>query len=259
MRRKLWLGLGAMVAIGVAGRVVALGIPTTDPLVYSATVQQSNGQPLTTATPFDFALFAAATGGSSLCSMTNMTLTPDDTGRVRIPLSPACVTVVRNNPDVWTELRVNMLTMPRQKINAVPYAVEAQRATRLVRELGSSSISMNGLYCARSVNMTAGTIVADGGVVGYRATKAICEETCARPTAHLCTAEEIIATYMLGTNPPQGWVQGSIVSSDGTNVYNDCSGFTSSSGTRVGAVWDPSFGANSGGFCNIQYPVLCCD
>jgi hypothetical protein len=41
---------------------------------------------------------------------------------------PSCVDTVRSKPDLWAEVQINGVPLPRQKLGAVPYAVEAEGA-----------------------------------------------------------------------------------------------------------------------------------
>lgn len=261
MHRKLLVAGIAVVVVGVATKVVAFGIPTTAPLVYSAILQDSNGQPLTGTQTLSLGLFPAASGGTVAC-VTTSTQVPDSTGRVRIPLAAQCLAAVKATPDLWAELVVGPVTLPRQKLNAVPYAVEADRAVRSVRSFAGTSISLNGLYCGATA-VTAGNVTAafDGGLVdGYRATKVLCEAACSSPTAHFCSTTEIMQSSAIGMSPVNGgFVASGVVASDGTNLYTDCLGFRNATATYVTPVWSEADRRVSGVACNSMRNILCCD
>lgn len=134
-----WIAVGACGAVLVyeAGRARA-GVPTEEPLVYSGYLE-IDGAPVDDGKthPMSITLFDKITGGTSLCR------TPSDegaskdvsvnAGRFSVVLDDAsCSAAVHGNTAVWVELTVDGKTLtPRSKIAAVPYALEADTATRL--------------------------------------------------------------------------------------------------------------------------------
>ena len=107
----------------------AQGIPAVDPLWYSGTLADSSGKALTGSFTIDVDLYAAATGGTAICSTTgkSVTLATQDQGRFRVAMNSACVAAIQANPELWVDVKVNGTSMGRTKVGAVPYAVEAQR------------------------------------------------------------------------------------------------------------------------------------
>ena len=81
--------------------------------------------------------------------------------------------------------------------------------------------------------------------------------------AHVCTIAEINNSYNhLSTMPSSGvvWVN-SAPTFSGSNIANDCVGWSSSSSTDLATVW--FFGSNNTGYsgitpCNQTYNFACC-
>jgi hypothetical protein len=89
---------------------------------------------------------------------------------------------------------------------------------------------------------------------GYAKARAQCQTTCSSPTAHMCTAEELIRSAALGKTIGGGWY------STGTNVTGvilDCNDWTEGTDPNVfGPAW--STGA-SDDRCTYTHAVACCD
>jgi hypothetical protein len=106
------------------------------------------------------------------------------------------------------------------------------------------------------------------GKVGYAAAKAICEKSaCNSPTAHMCTAAEIVRSVALEIGPKQaGWYTSGTEGAYNTTVsINDCSGWQAGNASSIGMVWSvgtseqPNRNTPYSGFCNESHPILCCD
>lgn len=264
MRSFKWSLVVGLVVMGVVGTVMAGGAPPTSPLVYSGTLQDSLGAPLSGPQDVTVRLFPIASGGVQACATAPQMLTPDPLGRFSVPLGDACADQVRAQPDLFIELQVNSTVLPRVKLNAVPYALEADRANvagRVVRNSitfpdGGTTrpLSFNGAFCGA-------TNLFNGARGGYRGLKALCESTCGRTTAHVCSTQEAVSSFSIGLNVPTGWLSGAYTAQGTpTSGYDDCIGFTSASSTSNAPFWDPSVGRVSGAFCNeVGRPFLCCD
>lgn len=101
------------------------GIPSRDVLTYTGLLEEG-GALVEGPRPLRVELYETASGGTPLCFARNATATVER-GRFRMPL-PSCVDTVRSKPDLWAEVQVNGVPLPRQKLGAVPYAVEAESA-----------------------------------------------------------------------------------------------------------------------------------
>jgi hypothetical protein len=109
---------------------IADGIAVSDPLYYAGSLQES-GTPVTGARAFTLILWDSetATASSNNKCQTTAPTAPVTNGRFRIALDPACTAEIKANPDLWIEVIVGATSLGRKKLGAVPYAVEAQRAS----------------------------------------------------------------------------------------------------------------------------------
>lgn len=265
MNNKTILLAACLLAVvaGVTVRAWAEGIPTQTPLVYSGVLQTTAGAPITTAQSIQLSLWddsAATAGANQKCVTATQSITPDAQGRFRITLDQQCLSAVRSAPNLWVQLQVGATVLPRTKLNAVPYAVEAGSASRVVVGDGGVRTTVDGVFCGTTASVT-GAVTAAGGLTGYRAAKRLCEQSCGSATAHHCTGVEIVRSQVLGmTNGmPEGWImQGHYALFGTTTPFDDCAGFTDGSATPVGATGMAS-GPGNVRACPQSFPLLCCD
>ncbi|MFO0610902.1 MAG: SUMF1/EgtB/PvdO family nonheme iron enzyme [Polyangiales bacterium] len=118
---------GAGVALTVHHVVRAAGIPTVTPLIYRGFLEDGTG-PVNSPRMIAASLHSAATDGTEYCATTARE-TPVTAGRFEYALDPACVSALHDHPDTWLQLRISGTPMPRTKLGAVPYAVEADSAS----------------------------------------------------------------------------------------------------------------------------------
>jgi hypothetical protein len=118
--------------------------------------------------------------------------------------------------------------------------------------------SMQATYCGK-------TAPTNGQITnGYAGAKSLCESLAAcgaSPSAHMCTAEELVRSAQLSVSIDSGWYSTGVFTGPGLaqNEYLlDCSGWTTNVDTLVGAVWD-SAARPAGTSCKVSQPVLCCD
>ncbi len=125
------VAVAGCVIVGMAayrlGRARADGVPMVTPLYYGGILDDS-GRPVEGTRNVTVRLWDAATAGATVCT-TAAGATAFSGGRFRVALDGACVGAVRANPELWAELQVDATTFPRSKLGAVPYALEAGRAT----------------------------------------------------------------------------------------------------------------------------------
>lgn len=132
--KKKHLALGAALTLALAavgyrvGKARADGVPMMNPLFYSGTLEDS-GRPVEGTRDITIRLWDAATGGTIACPETTAMATPVQSGRFRVALGSACVMAIQRNPELWTEVVVGGTSLGRSKVGAVPYAVEAGRAS----------------------------------------------------------------------------------------------------------------------------------
>jgi hypothetical protein len=121
---------GALVglACGLA-HVQAEGPPTMQPLWYAGTVADDSGVPLKDNHQVVLRLFAYPTGPDMpVCEVAPESALPFQNGRFRLDASK-CVPTIQAQPDLFAELSVDgKAFLPRSKVGAVPYALEAQHA-----------------------------------------------------------------------------------------------------------------------------------
>lgn len=128
------LALGVVLTLAVAavgyrvGKARADGVPTMNPLFYSGTLEDS-GRPVEGARDITIRLWDAESGGSIACPETTAMAAPVVSGRFRVALGSGCVMAIQRNPELWTEVVVGGTSLGRSKVGAVPYAVEAGRAS----------------------------------------------------------------------------------------------------------------------------------
>ncbi|MBI1946033.1 MAG: hypothetical protein HYS27_10070 [Deltaproteobacteria bacterium] len=109
------------------GSARADGIPTGNAIFYSGLLEES-GVPAEGDRSVVIRLFDAPSAGTERCTTT---LTATFTaGRFRVPLVGACTAAIHTYADLFAEVSVGVYTLPRTKLGAVPYAVEAERATQ---------------------------------------------------------------------------------------------------------------------------------
>jgi len=123
----VFVAVAAVVGAYHFGRARADGVPTVTPLFYGGLLED-NGQPVEGRRDLVVRLWDAASGGSEACA-TPAAGVEFVGGRFRVPLDGACTGAVRANPNLWAEVRIGGTTFARSKLGAVPYALEAGRAS----------------------------------------------------------------------------------------------------------------------------------
>jgi hypothetical protein len=257
-----------MAGIGVVGAVskaIADGIPTMTPLTYSGVLQNSAGAPVTTQQSMQLTLWDDASANASMnqkCVTPTQSVTPDAQGRFQIVLDQACLEAVRANPNLWVQVQVGSIVLPRSKLGAVPYAVEAGRSTRTVLSFMGKRTTVLGQYCGATAAVTGAFSASGGAVTGYRAAKVLCEQTCSSPTAHMCATIEATTSHTIGMTMPEGWLNGSYEASDANGPpfrWIDCVGYQQALAQWVAPAWAPTELRIAGAQCSTSRPILCCD
>lgn len=254
----LTLAAGAAAIAYVARRAEADGVPQTDPLSYSGTLLDPNtGAPIAGPVDLVISLWTAPTGGTQQCT-TSAPGTPLTAGRFQVVLSAACATAVKATPDLYVDVRVGTESLlPRPRVGAAPYALEADTARRTVRTVGGERYSSGGGFCGATA------VAQDGDMGGYAGAKALCEAVAScSSSAHMCTTDEIIRHKALGQTHPQGWFASGVWVPSGGIQVKDCDAWTDNGSGRAGMAFAASSSTEPGPFsavCNTTYPVLCCD
>jgi hypothetical protein len=130
MHISLWFAGATLLGLGYGlAHVRADGAPKNQPLWYAGTVADAAGAPLEGNHSVTLRLFSAASGGSAACTAGPVNLAFQK-GRFRLDASAApCMTTIAATPDLFAELSVDDKAFPRSKIGAVPFAMDAQRAS----------------------------------------------------------------------------------------------------------------------------------
>jgi hypothetical protein len=114
------------------GRVQADGIPAVQPLTYSGVLEDAGGP--VTGDRFIFINLwkdaTSTTAGDRVCQTTTTSKTRVTSGWFTVDLDMSCTAAVNANPDLWVELIVEAETLPRTKLKAVPYALQAGTAQK---------------------------------------------------------------------------------------------------------------------------------
>jgi hypothetical protein len=262
--------------------------PKSIPVFYSGYLEDANG-PVNGLKSIVLRLFDAATGGTSVCADSPSATHGSQVtaGRFRFALDDSCAAAVQVHSELWAELTVEGQTLPRSRMGAVPYALNAAR------------VSWNGVTDVDATTEWPGTLpysrlkgaqsAGDDGTVytlagrycgstpagpttgGYRAVKQQCQTACGNVSgAHVCTSEELIRSTAIGVSiPADGWFATGTASprgsTPGNGYYNDCFGFTVSDDKHSGVVWrvkddtgkPVSFPDTYG--CQSRFPILCCN
>ncbi len=121
-------GLVATFAVGYWVRGArAAGIPTTSAMTYSGLLTDTGGVPVTGAKNILVQFYDAVSAGNTLCTIGPSPITLTD-GTFRVALPDDCTTAVHANPNVWVDVFVDGASVGRNKLGAVPYAVESSHA-----------------------------------------------------------------------------------------------------------------------------------
>lgn len=128
---------GSMLASGyLVGSALADGVPTqSDELLYYSGELDENSSPYTGTKDIEVSLWDVASGGAVPLCATTVPETPVTAGHFRVALADACVQAIHDNPDTWVQVAVDGTNLGRSKVGAVPYALEAARASAAAGEL----------------------------------------------------------------------------------------------------------------------------
>lgn len=140
-----------LIVVGVlAGRALATGVPTASPLTFSGLVTDDAGKPYAAAVPVIVKLYAGQNANTAACTAAT-TEAEAGTGRFEAVLAADCAKAVHDSNDLWSELTVgaNKIVLPRSRVGAVPYALEAQVASgaggALAAEMAATAKSVTAL------------------------------------------------------------------------------------------------------------------
>ncbi len=142
------LAATAALALGL-NFAAAAGAPEVDPLVYQGQLLDKSGALVATSTPVQVALFKSATPGTGVAvCQSPVTNTEKGTGRFSVALGSACVKAAHENSTLYVEVVVGATTktiLPRSKLAAVPFALEADHAKTASGATGQLKSEMDAL------------------------------------------------------------------------------------------------------------------
>lgn len=148
-RQKLAVGILSVGMLGAGlgyatGRARAAMIPATEPLVYSGSLTDAAGVPLSGTRSIQLALWDQATLGASQCASAPTAVTLGVGGTFQLSLPDACVAVVHDKSDLWLEVIVDNVPLGRSKLGAVPFAIESDTARNAAGPLGTRLATIEG-------------------------------------------------------------------------------------------------------------------
>ncbi|HET7538977.1 MAG TPA: hypothetical protein VFK05_03870 [Polyangiaceae bacterium] len=121
------LAAGAVATLAVE-RVRAAGAPAKNALVYTGYLELPDGSAVDGTRAIAISLFDAESNGNKVCEAASTSRTVAR-GRFQVTLPDACASAAQANSDLWIDVQVDGLSVGRSKLNAVPYALEAGRAS----------------------------------------------------------------------------------------------------------------------------------
>ncbi|HMJ13458.1 MAG TPA: hypothetical protein VK524_18695 [Polyangiaceae bacterium] len=132
--------LCALVAVLVlwVTRAGAGGVPATGALTYSGVLEDANGALLTGSKEIRIELFDAVSGGAVKCTVAQTVALSG--GRFQVVLPDTCGAAIAASPDLWIEVVVDGASLGRTKLGAVPYALEAARASAATGQLSTQVV-----------------------------------------------------------------------------------------------------------------------
>ncbi len=142
-RRRVLASIGVVLIGALATQlqsVRAEGAPdrASQPLTYSGTLEE-DGAPATGQKTVRLELYSDAVLAdtpSRKCSV-GPVMTAFEKGTFRVALDEACLAAVQANPNLWVSIEVAGNVLPRKKLGAVPYAMEATHAVTASGASGS--------------------------------------------------------------------------------------------------------------------------
>jgi hypothetical protein len=145
--RSIMLSTGLLCAGALLGSGVrtglADGIPAKDPLYYSGSLSEG-GQLVNGQRTIGINLYTDQTTMTPFCQTvaTNVEVV---NGRFRVALAASCKGQINQNSSAWIEVIDGVTSVGRAKIGAVPYAVEADRASNASGLLASQITQLQGV------------------------------------------------------------------------------------------------------------------
>lgn len=224
IQRNKWTYVSglALIAMGaLASQVRGIGIPASNALTYSGTLEDESGALLNGPRNIEIKLWLE-NGSDPLCA-TGSERRDVSNGRFNVPLPDKCTEAVSGNSDVFVEVIVDGAGLkPFTKLGAVPYAVESAHATTATKaaaadsaegdlrtELDDTRQRVQGLECpdSEAQGKWGFCIWHDGNSATYTMTYLQAAALCKSKQARLCTMAEVSAAQAAGAEwCAWGWV-----------------------------------------------------
>lgn len=219
-----WTFLSALALISagaLASQVRGIGIPGSDALTYSGTLEDESGALLNGPRNIEVKLWLAD-AADPLCA-TGSERREVSNGRFNVSLPDKCTEAVSSNPDIFVEVIVDGAGLkPLTKLGAVPYAVESAHAATATKasaadsaegelraELDDANQRVHDLECPDSeARAKWGFCIwhEDSGA-SYTMTYLQAAAACKAKQARLCTMAEVSAAQAVGAEwCAWGWV-----------------------------------------------------
>lgn len=137
--------VGTLIAVlGAVSLAGAVGTPTASPLVWSGLVTDGNGKPYDKSVEVSVAFYDGLAVATPKCQSPTVNAEAA-TGRFSVELPDSCAKAVHDSPDLWSETIVGSakVKLPRVKVSAVPFALEAAVASQAGGALASELDGIN--------------------------------------------------------------------------------------------------------------------
>lgn len=144
---------GALVAGGIfAGHAIASGVPSTSPLTWSGVVTDDAGKPYAKAVPVTVAFYDGQNATTAACTSATVQAQAG-TGYFEVVLPAECVKAVHDSADLWSEMTVGdgKTVLPRSRVGAVPYALEAGVANQATGATGPLQANLDAIQASVKV------------------------------------------------------------------------------------------------------------
>ena len=130
--------VGLAIGAFTLGRSWASGVPASGALTYSGSLQRPDGSAVTDE-PISIKFWRADGANTPLCVADNQASVRWEGERFSVQLPDQCANAVRDNPDILLEVLVGQAqeSLGRAKLGAVPFALEAARASEAAGALES--------------------------------------------------------------------------------------------------------------------------
>ena len=157
--------LGVFVAY-FAMPAMADGIPQDSPMTYSG-VLEDGGQAVNGSRNFRLTVWndADSTEFDYLQCSTQESGVEVTNGHFRVSLSNSCTDAVREHQNLWVEVEVDGQVVGRTKMGAVPYAIEADRASGLTQTAQDTLVPPGTVIAFAGPIVPDGRLLADGSVL----------------------------------------------------------------------------------------------